>query len=89
MSQLLSVERFDDGDARKQYERELELFAPRVRAGEAVPFDDAEVERAIQHVELGSSLPWWAGIKAFAMVMLWLAPLWLLIGVALWLWRHT
>lgn len=83
---LLSVERFDDGTDRKRYARELEGVAARIQAGEQIPFDESEIEREIETVAGGTALPWWIGLKALGMVVLWLAPAWLAIALALWLW---
>ena len=87
-SGILSVERFEDASDREHDSRELDDRAARIRAGDPSPFDEAEIQRQVELIELGRSLPWWVGAKAFGMVTLWLAPLWAVIALALWLWLH-
>jgi len=84
-SHLLSIDRYEDGTDRKRYARELDDIADRIRAGEQVTFEESEIEREIEVIELGKRLTWRHGCRAFGLVMLWLAPLWLIIGVAIWL----
>lgn len=85
---ILSVDRFEDGSDRRRYATELDRIGETLRSGEQVEYDSQEVERLAHAVYQGKALPWWVGLKAFAMVMLWLSPLWLIIALAIWLWIH-
>jgi hypothetical protein len=37
---------------------------------------------------MARTLPWWVPLKALAMVALLLAPLWIIIALAVWLYFH-
>jgi hypothetical protein len=87
-SVILSVERFEDGTDRLRYASDLDKLGESLRSGGAVGYDSKEVERLAGSAKEGQTLAWWVGLKAFSMVMLWLAPLWLIVAVAVWLWLH-
>ena len=84
-SVILSTDRYEDGTDRKHYAVELVSIASRIQKGEPFRFDEEEVRGQMEVIELGRSLPWWVGWRAFLLVMLWLAPLWFIIAVGLWL----
>lgn len=85
-SVILSIDRFEDGTDRLKYAAELDRIAATLRSGEGVEYDPREVERLTESIKQGKRIPWWVGLKAFALVMLWLSPLWLIIALAIWLW---
>lgn len=85
---ILSIERFEDGGDRQRYATELDGIGERLRAGGAVEYDPKEVDDLINDTAQAKRLPWWMGLKVFAMVMLSLWPGWLLLALAVWLWLH-
>jgi hypothetical protein len=81
-SHILSLDRYPDGTDRKRYSRELDLIAARLRAGEPLALDDAEVDRVSRLVRQVQEETWWDNLKLFARAMWWLAPLWAIIALA-------
>jgi hypothetical protein len=57
-SVYLSVERFDEGDDRKRYAKELDELAVRMRAGERPAFDARAIARLRRQKRLVESVPY-------------------------------
>lgn len=57
-SVYLSVERFEDGDDRKRYCKELDELAERIRAGERPAFDEAQIEQLRAQKRRMESVPY-------------------------------
>ena len=72
-SVYLSVERFDDGDERRRYRRELDALGERLRAGRSVAFDEAELGKLRERKRLVESVPaaavWGAVFRLFLPVI--------------------
>jgi len=68
-SVYLSVERFEDGDDRRRYSKELDDLAVRIRAGESPAFDPAVLNRLRKQKQLVESVPasavWGAVFRLF------------------------
>lgn len=82
-SHILSVQRYADGTDRKRYADELEMLGARLRAGESLPFDAAEVARFAALIRRGRETSASDSFKMFARVMLKLAPLWLIVALGI------
>lgn len=82
-SHILSVERYRDGTDRKQYASELEVLGARIRAGESVSFDAAEVARFASLIRRGRETSAFDSFKMFARAMLSLAPLWIIVALGI------
>jgi hypothetical protein len=85
---ILSVERYEDGSDRRRYETELDSIGATIRAGGVVPYDQREIDELVRSLRMARTLPWWVPLKALAMVALLLAPLWIIIALAVWLYFH-
>jgi hypothetical protein len=81
-SHILSLERYPDATDRKRYSTELDLIGARLRDGQAFVFDEAEVSRLSRLIKQLQEMTWWDNLKVFARAMWWLAPLWLIIAIA-------
>lgn len=68
-SVYLSVERFEDGDDRRRYAKELDDLAVRMRAGEKPDFEPAALEKLRKQKRLVESVPvsavWGAVFRLF------------------------
>lgn len=63
-SVYLSVERFEDGDERRRYRKELGELAQRMRAGERPVFDEKVLARLRKQRQLVASVPFYAVLGA-------------------------
>lgn len=79
---IMSISRYDDGDERKRYAKELEDLSGALRRGEEPRYDEAELSRLLEEKKVLEQVPmrsvWGAVLRTFLPGVLFVVALFLL-----------